>query len=532
VRPVAEHVTRRGLRASVPFGYAAGAIVFASAAGYASAYPTHAARQRFAAALGSNIGVRALIGPARRLDTVAGFTAWRCVGLLTLAGAVWACLVSTRLLRGEEEAGRTELLLAGPTSRRSATTEAVAGLAAAWAVMWCVTALLVLIAGRFAHPGFSVGGCLLLSLTVLLGAAEFLVVGAVMSQLVSTRRQAAMGAGLVLGLSFALRMVGDSDDRVRWLVWASPLGWIEHVHPLTGGNAVAIVPVLALIVLLVTLAIWLGRRRDLGAASFEPRARTRHSTGLLSGTEAFSTRLVLPTAVAWTAGVSAGGLLLGLVAQSAAGGSSGSAEVTRAIARLGGNGAGAASYLGIAFLLLTMSIAFLAIGQVSAAREEESTGRLENLLAQPVRQGRWLGGRLLVGAAVIVVAGVFAAIAAWVGVLTQHTDISLRRLLAAGVNTSVLGLLLLGVGALLLARAPRAAVPCLYAAMAWSIVVEFIGSVLAMPRWLLQTSLLFHVAPAPATSPDWAALAVMLATGLLAGGLAVATVRRRDYLTG
>ena len=47
-----------------------------------------------------------------------------------LLGAVWGLLTSTRLLRGEEDGGRWELLLAGRTTRRRAAAQALAGLGA------------------------------------------------------------------------------------------------------------------------------------------------------------------------------------------------------------------------------------------------------------------------------------------------------------------------------------------------------------------------------------------------------------------
>jgi ABC-2 type transport system permease protein len=62
-------------------------------------------------------------------DPVAGYTAYHVIGVLGIIGAVWGLLAATRLLRGEEEAGRWELLLAGRTTRRRAAAAAIAGLA-------------------------------------------------------------------------------------------------------------------------------------------------------------------------------------------------------------------------------------------------------------------------------------------------------------------------------------------------------------------------------------------------------------------
>ena len=113
-------LARRSARSALLWGYVFGIYVVSSALGYASVYKTIADRRRLAHSFGTNIGIQALIGPARHIDTVAGFTAWRTVGVLSLVGAVWGLLAGTRLLRGEEDAGRWEILLAGPTTRRRA----------------------------------------------------------------------------------------------------------------------------------------------------------------------------------------------------------------------------------------------------------------------------------------------------------------------------------------------------------------------------------------------------------------------------
>ena len=59
---------------------------------------------------------------------------------LMILGAVWGLLTGTRLLRGEEDQGRWELLLAGGPRRARATGQALAGLGAGVAVLWALTA--------------------------------------------------------------------------------------------------------------------------------------------------------------------------------------------------------------------------------------------------------------------------------------------------------------------------------------------------------------------------------------------------------
>ena len=143
----------------------------------------------------------ALFGPAPQLQTVSGFTVFKISMTLMILGAVWGLLTSTRLLRGEEDSGRWDLLLCGQTTRRGATTQAIAGLGAGLVTLWAVTAVITVLSGLAVERRTSrAGPSLYFALAMVATAAMFLAVGAVTSQLAATRRQAAsFGAVLPRG---------------------------------------------------------------------------------------------------------------------------------------------------------------------------------------------------------------------------------------------------------------------------------------------------------------------------------------------
>ena len=60
---------------------------------------------------------------------MAGYTAYKTMFILVILGAIWGLLIATRLLRGEEDAGRWELFLSGRTTRGRAAAQAAIGLA-------------------------------------------------------------------------------------------------------------------------------------------------------------------------------------------------------------------------------------------------------------------------------------------------------------------------------------------------------------------------------------------------------------------
>ena len=75
------------------------------------------------AGLAENPAIRTLFGRPVALDDPGGFTVWRTGTVLAVLVGVWAALTATRLTRGEEEAGRWDLLLAGRLRLRFAGGE-------------------------------------------------------------------------------------------------------------------------------------------------------------------------------------------------------------------------------------------------------------------------------------------------------------------------------------------------------------------------------------------------------------------------
>jgi ABC-2 type transport system permease protein len=520
--------TRKALRSGVLWGLVFGVYVASQALAYGGTYKTPAERDAMAKSLTSGGGLNALIGPAHQLNTVAGYTAWKSVGILSVLGAVWALLLSTKLLRGEEDAGRWELLVAGQTTRRGAATQAMAGLGASLLALFSITAVATVLIGRTSTVHLSASSAIFFALTVTSGAAMFMAAGALTSQLASNRRQAAAYAGGTLGLFFALRMVADSSAGLSWMHWITPFGWIEQLQPFTHPQPVVLALIFGLTALMVALAIFLAGARDLDASTLPDRSSTDAHTALLFGNVGLTIRLIRPTILGWVAGVCAFGLLLGGSAKEAAQSLEGSPSIEAALKRLDGGGGAVKAYLGLSFLIITLLVVFIAAGQITAARREESSGRVEHLLVCPLSRTRWMLSRLGVAAAAVVMAGALGGIFAWLGVATQGVTISFASLLGAGLNTVPAAVCLLGLGALAWSVVPRMASAAVYGILAWSFLVELLAGIVNSSHWLLDTSIFHQLSPSPAVAPDWTSGAVMLGIGVLAALAAALLFAHRD----
>lgn len=523
---IARYTAERSLRSGALWGCVFGVIVASSALSYNRIYQTSTERQRLAATFGVNHAASALFGPAPELQTVAGFTVFKVSMLLIIIGAIWGLLTSTRQLRGDEDAGRWDLLLGGPTTRARAVGQVLAGLGTGATVIWAVTAVLTMAVGRSSAVHFSVTASLYFALAMTASAVEFLAVGAVTSQLAPTRRQAAGYAAAFLGVSYGLRMVADAGPGLHALIWASPLGWLEQLQPLTGPRPLALIPVAAFTAALAALAVLLAGRRDAGKGMLPDRNTRAPRTRLLSGPTGLTARLALPAALGWAAGTALAAVLIGTIAKAAGATIEGSER--QVFSRLGAPGSGAAAFSGIAFLILAIVIAFQAASAVNAARDEEADGRLDHVLAAPVSRSRWFAGRLLAGIAALLFSGIAAGIFTWTGEAAQGGGISLPAALDAGLNIVPPALFALGAGALAAGCWPRRAGTVVYVVLGWSVLVQFAGGFAVQNRWLLDTSLFHQMASAPAVPPDWQVNGILTGLGLTAMLLGMRTFRHRD----
>jgi ABC-2 type transport system permease protein len=517
---------RRAVRSGVIWGYIFGVAIASSAVSYTRLYKSTAQRDALAAAYGTDKATSALFGPAPQLQTVGGFTVFKISMTLMLLGAVWGLLTSTRLLRGEEENGRWELLLAGQTTRRGAVVQALRGLGAGVVTLWALTGLITVLTGLDASVDIAAGPALYFALAMVATAVMFLAVGALTSQLAATRRQAAAYAAWVLGVSYAVRLVADAGLGLHGLIWASPLGWVEELRPLTAPQPLALVPIAALTTVLAAAAVRLAGARDVGAGIVPDRVSSRPHPRLLGGPTALAVRLIRPAVTGWWVAIAISGLLFGLIARSAGGTISGSS--VQVLSKLGSRGNGTDAVLGVCFLVLAVLVAFAGAGQITAARSEESAGRLDHLLTRPVSRSRWLGGRLLVTVVVLLASGVMAGVFAWAGAASQHAGVSFGSLAGAGMNLVPPAITIAGIGVLALGVWPRGTSIVLYALLAWSLLVVVIGGIGATSHWVLDTSVFHQMASAPAVPPHWEADGVMTAIGVVSALIGGIAFKRRD----
>jgi ABC-2 type transport system permease protein len=526
---ISRFVGRRTVRSGVGWGVVFGLYVATQALAYATSYKTLASRRILAREFGHNVGISALVGPAREIGTVPGYTSWKCLTVLAIIGAVWGIMTSTRTMRGEEDAGRWELLIVGQVTRSSAALEALLGMVAGGVALFVTTAVITVAVGRSSKVGIDPRAALFFALAVTSGAVVFLAVGALCSQVSTSRRQAASVASAVLGASYAVRMVADSSTGLSWLRWATPLGWIEELQPLSKPRPFALVPLGLLVVVVATATVILAGRRDLGAGTLADRSTIAKVRPVATSPFGLFFHLSRTTLTAWAVSIIAYGFLLGGIAKSGGKIITSSPGLRHVFSRLGVSGADA--YLSVALLIMAVAVSFVAVTQAGATRRVESSGQLDNFLVRPYSRTRWLSEQLLLGGGAVISAGLLAGLSTWAGAALDHAHVSFLSMLGAALNLTDPALVLFGAAILTLAVRPRRVSAVSYGFLLWSFLIEFVGSVAKLNHWVLDLSVFHQMAAAPAAPVDWGADGVMALIAVASLALALAMFRRRD-LTG
>ncbi len=525
-RALARRAFRDARTRTVAFAYLFLIYAYIQPAGFAHAYPTLADRLAFARSFAGNDALRLFYGYPYDPVTVGGYSAWRVGGTLAIAAAVFGIFAAVRALRGEEDTGRMELVLAGVLRRRTAYLAALSAIAAGVLLLWLAETV------GFVFAGLPTGESAYLALATTSVIPVYVGVGALVSQLAPTRRMALELGNALVGVSLLLRVVADTSSGASWLRWLTPLGWAEELRPFTSSQQpLALLLPLGASALLLTAAAKIYAGRDVGTGVLPARDSASPRLRLLSSPLAQGLRSERGTILAWLLSVGGFAFILGAVSTSITSADI-SASMEREIAKLGGGSITTPTgYMAFVFVFFILVLSLFACAQIASARHEEADERLETLLALPVSRRGWLGGRLALAAGMSLALALAASFFSWAGAASQGSDISLARMLEASANCMPVTLLFLGIAALLFALVPRASGGIAYGAVTVAFLWQLTGALLSAPKWALELTPFAHVGLVPAQPFRAGAAVIMLAIAAVSA-LAAAWIFQRRDLTG
>ena len=476
-------------------------------------------------ALADNPAIRTLFGPPVALDDPGGFTVWRTGTVLAVLVGSWAVLTATRLTRGEEEAGRWDLLLAGRLSLPSLVRRTLGVVLAATAVPGIAVGVGLLLTGAATTGALLFGAAI--AGTGMAGAS----LGALAAQLTSERRAASGLATAVLLGGLLARMVGDGVPGLGWLQWLSPFGLIGRTAPFADDRALPLLVLAGLVAVPAALAVALSGGRDAGAGrlpSRERRATPSRLLGSLTGLAVHRTRRPL---LGWSAGLAVYFLLIGLLATSMLDFLRDNPLFAELAARAGfARLASVGGYVASLFTLLSIALGAFAASRMAAAAHDETAGRLTLLFSLPVARARWAAREAATVAVASVLLAAIAVLAAWAGTAWVGAGLGLGAAEAGAISVVPVALLCLGAGLAALGWAPSAVLALGVLPAAGGYLLLVFADTFDWPEAVRWWSPFAHLAAVPAEPVDVAGTLGMLGAAALLASVGLAGYARRDLL--
>lgn len=198
-----------------------------------------------------------------KLSDILGYFGTEVHFMIILFGSIFAVLLSSSLLSREENEKTVEFLLTRPVSRYQVVTQKL-GVYVTYvllfsAVVWIASYISIL---AFYKGDFDRASFWKLALMTTLVLLTFANLGFLGSVFITRNRTVYSGAlGLVL-VMYALQIMADISDKLKFLKYVTPMKWANAADILTGGiSGVYVIIILAVnITALVATYVFYGRK--------------------------------------------------------------------------------------------------------------------------------------------------------------------------------------------------------------------------------------------------------------------------------
>ena len=523
---------KQSLKGAIIVGLIAGFMALLQGVAYPATFPDQKSRAMLAASLESAPALGVLYGPVKDLDSPVGYMVYRVPTFLALIASIWGLATVTRLLRGQEEDGRWEMVLAGNTSARHATWNIFLGFTGATVLAFVLTTVLAFAAGLSKDVDISLGTSSLIGMMILLPGLLFGALGAFVSQLSVTRRRVFMYGIVLILICFILRGLGNAISNLAWLKHITPFGWTELISPVSNTQPWWIALLVAVSLFLAGLGIYLAGKRDIGEGFLREATTVRPKFIFLNSPTALAFRQNFPQFIGWAAAALGISSVMVAITNVAVDATKDTPALAGAIAQLGGSANDLkVAFLGAGMLLTATILLIMATVSIGSIRSDEAKNYLDNLLTQPIRRSVWLTNRLLLIATTILFVSLLSAVFTYIIAKTQSIPLELGNFLLVSIALIGTSIFLIGVGTLLYGFLPRFASAVMYAVIAWSFIIDMVGSAAKLDDWVANSSLLHYISQSPSKTPDWSTFAWLAGLGIAFAALGVIRFTKRDIIS-
>jgi polyether ionophore transport system permease protein len=489
---------RDSRRATLLVGGLLGLILVGVSRAIVSEFSTPQSRQEIANLVAAVPPIlQGLGGKPVNVETLGGYLSYKYGTFFPLVAGLWSILALSGTLAGEARRGSLEFVAAAPLTRRRIAVQKLSGHIVVVVVASALIFLSLVVAGSFATlPGDEITVAAAAGYAVWLGLMALVAGSVAFAVAPFLGRGAAIGAaGALMFAGFILNGYQQAIPGLAPLANLTWFGWTTNHLPLAGRfdwPSVVLVGVVGLVLFAIGIEAFV--RRDIGVTTPVPTPSLPDAVAGLQGPAGRTIGNTLPTALSWGLGLGIFGLLLAGSAGSFVQQLGASPEFDRLLGSIfpGIDMGTVGGFLQLLFVEFGLVLAGLAAATLVAGwASDETSGRLELLLATPRARARWVvEGAVGIGVGI----AVFTAL--------SMVGIAIGAASAGGeIGTPVLGTLVLGIFAAAMAGIGVAVAGVVRSGVAGPVValvtiatwfVDIIGPALKLPDWLHDLALTAH----------------------------------------
>ncbi len=477
--------------------------------------------------------LQGLAGPVVNVGTLGGYLSYKYGTFFPLIASLWSILALSGTLAGEARRGSLEFVAAAPISRRRIAVEKLFGHVTALVIATLLVFVGLVIAGRAGTlPGDEIPVGSAAGYALWLGALALIAGGFAFALAQFVGRGSAVGiAGTVMFAGFILNGYRNAIPELAPLADLTWWGWTASHVPLAGQFDWASVAIVAMVaVVLIVLGVEAFVRRDIGQTSAIPTPSLPRALVGLHGPADRTFGGLLPTALAWGLGIGIFGLMIAGSGRSFVEQLSEAPQFMEMLRSVFPNVdfATVGGFLQLLFVEFGLVLAGLAAATlVGGWAGDETSGRLEFLLATPLSRQRWVtgGGIGILGAIVVIVVMSVIGIAIGAAMAGGSLGLPIAGTLVLGLFAMAMAGVGVAIGGVLGSRFAGPAVAVIVI-VTWFL--DILAPALSLPDFVHELALTAHYGQPMLGSWDLAGVIASLA--LAVGGVAVGAsgFRRRD----
>ena len=507
-----------------------GGLALALGAAISSVFPTPASRLEVDNLIGGMPPQMVeFFGKPDKLGTLGGYLSWKYGLTFVLVTSLWSILALSGTLAGEASRGSLDIVAAAPFGKRRIALEKMAAHLTVLGLALAFMAVTITVSSNaFGDPALgdpisplsAIGFALWLGFNALFFGGLAFALAPILGR---------AGAAGTAGIALAVLWAANGLD-VGPLAVLSPFHWTANHVALVGDYdwpGLALVGVVAAAFLAIGVEVF--TRRDLGVTAGLGLPQLPGAVLGVRGpiSRAFGDQL--PRALAWGAGLLVMGALLASLVGPMSAQIAGDANLQRvfktALPTFDLTSAG--GFLQLFVQLFYIAAGFAAATIVSRWASDETDGRLEEVMATPLRRDRWVIAGAI--AALLAVAVISALVALGVGLGAVSGGVTAGAAMLGSVSLGLYAAALIGVGIAVggVWRTSLAAEVVALLVIA-TYLVDLLAPPFNLPDWVHQLALTAHLGQ-PMVG-QWDPVGIVACVALAVGGTLLGAwgMSRRD----